>query len=60
MPYADRTTVPIERTKAEIEATLTRYGADRFAYYAESAVEGIAQIAKGREMQPLLPGPKGA
>ena len=40
MPYADRTTVPIERTKAEVEQTLTRYGADRFASYAESAVEG--------------------
>jgi hypothetical protein len=33
MPYADRTTVPVKRTKAEIEATLTRYGADRFAYF---------------------------
>ncbi len=32
---------PIERTKAQIEATLTRYGADRFAYYAQSPVEGV-------------------
>ena len=33
MPYAARTTVPIEKSKAEIERTLTRYGADRFAYF---------------------------
>jgi hypothetical protein len=29
MSYANRTTVPVEQTKAEIEQTLTRYGADR-------------------------------
>src|SRR5258708_22285665 len=27
MPYADRTTVPVEQTEAEIEKTHTRYGA---------------------------------
>jgi hypothetical protein len=42
MLYANRTTV--ERTKAEIETTLTRYGADRFASYAESAVEGPTRV----------------
>jgi hypothetical protein len=35
MPYAARTTVPVDRTKAEIETTLTKYGADRFAYFVE-------------------------
>jgi hypothetical protein len=31
--YAAHTKVPIDRTKAEIERTLGRYGADHFAYF---------------------------
>ena len=30
--YAENTTVPIDRSKAEIEKTLYRYGADQFMY----------------------------
>lgn len=30
MPYAERTEVPVERTKAEIERLVTRYGARRY------------------------------
>ena len=30
MSYAENTSVPIERSKAEIEGMLTRYGADQF------------------------------
>jgi hypothetical protein len=30
--YAQRTSVPVERSRAEIEATLTRYGAQQFMY----------------------------
>ena len=29
-PYAAKTTVPVERSKAEIESLLKRYGADQF------------------------------
>lgn len=30
--YAEKTTVPVERSRNEIEQTLRRYGADQFAY----------------------------
>jgi hypothetical protein len=36
MTYAARTKVPVDRSKTEIERTLTRYGADRFAYFVEA------------------------
>jgi hypothetical protein len=36
MAYAEQTKVPVEQTKAEIERTLVRYGADRFAYFTEA------------------------
>jgi hypothetical protein len=32
MPYAENTTVTAERSRAEIERTLRRYGADQFMY----------------------------
>lgn len=35
MSYAERTRVPINKTKIDIEAVLSKYGADRFAYSAE-------------------------
>lgn len=31
MPYASETSVPVERSRAEIESTLKRYGATKFA-----------------------------
>jgi hypothetical protein len=34
-PYAERTDVSPEKSRMEIEQTLTRYGADRFAYMTE-------------------------
>lgn len=30
--YAQKTTVPVERSRNEIEATLARYGAQQFMY----------------------------
>lgn len=33
--YANQTTVPVERTRGEIEGILARYGADSFAYATE-------------------------
>ena len=35
MTYAQRTRVPVDRSKTEIERTLTRYGAKRFLYASE-------------------------
>lgn len=36
MAYAARTEISVDKTRAEIERTLKRYGADRFAYFTES------------------------
>lgn len=46
--YASTTTVPVERSKAEIEATLSRYGADQFmsGWNAENAVVGFRMNGK--------------
>ena len=32
MAYAEATSVPVDRSKSEIERTLDRYGATHFAY----------------------------
>jgi hypothetical protein len=55
MPYAARTTVTVDRTKAEIEQTLTRYGADRFAYFVEPKGAVIIFEAHGRRLRFNLP-----
>lgn len=40
--YAAKTDVPSDRSRAEIERTLERYGAESFAYMAQA---GRAQVA---------------
>jgi len=35
--YARETRVPVDRSKSEVERTLTRYGADQFAYGNDAA-----------------------
>ena len=55
MPYASRTKVPVEKTKIEIEATLKRYGADRFAYFSESAKAIIVFEVQQRRVRFDLP-----
>src|SRR5690242_3582277 len=55
--YASETTVPVERSRAEIEATLTRYGASEFM---SGWMEGKAMVAfrvKGLLIQFVLPIP---
>lgn len=37
MTFAENTTVPVERSRAEIERTLTRYGADAFGYATQGS-----------------------
>ncbi len=59
MAYAAKTKVPINQTKTEIEHTLSRYGADRFAYFTESNRAMIVFEAHGRRLRfdlPLSPG----
>lgn len=41
--YAQKTEVPVERSRAEIESILTRYGADQFGY-AHDTGRGLASI----------------
>lgn len=43
MRYASETSVPVERTRGEIETTLTKYGADQFGYMQDTA-RGLASI----------------
>jgi hypothetical protein len=50
--YAQGTSVPVSRSKTEIEATLKRFGADEFAYGVRK--DGSAQIgfvARGRRIR---------
>jgi hypothetical protein len=61
MRYAEGTSVPIERTKGEMERVLGRYGAEEFACFT-SAKEGVAAVGfvvRGRavRMRLKLPSP---
>lgn len=59
MPYAEHTKVPVEKTKTEIEQTLKRYGADRFAFFTESGKAIIVFEAHNRRLKFDLPLPVG-
>lgn len=55
MTYAQRTKVPIENTRNEIERTLARYGADRFAYFTEPTKAMIVFEIQNRRVRFDLP-----
>jgi hypothetical protein len=55
--YAEGTAVSTEKSRAEIETTLTRYGATAFAYGWEGARASIQFEAKGRRIRFDLPLP---
>lgn len=55
--YAERTEVSSDKSRAEIERTLTRYGADGFIYGWEGTRAMIAFRMKGRRIQFELPLP---
>lgn len=57
MAYAEYTKVPVEQTRLEIERTLTRYGADRFAYFTQSELAVILFEANDRRIKFELPLP---
>ena len=59
MTYAAHTKVPVDRSKTEIERTLTRYGADRFAYFVETGKAIIVFEAHDRRLRFDLPLPDG-
>jgi hypothetical protein len=57
MAFAENTTVSTEKSRAEIERTLQRYGADQFMYGwdQEKAVVGFRMV--GRQIKFMLPMP---
>jgi hypothetical protein len=55
--YAKDTTVPAERSRAEIERLLLRYGADQFMYGIKPEAAVIAFRAQGRHIRFVLPFP---
>lgn len=55
--YAETTTVTAEKSRAEIERTLTRYGADQFMYGWEAGAAVIAFRANGKMVRFMLPLP---
>jgi len=57
--YAAHTKVPVDRSEAEIERTLRRYGADRFGYYSQAGKAVIVFEARDRRLRFDLPLPAG-
>jgi hypothetical protein len=55
--YAVDTSVSVEKSRAEIEHTLARYGATRFAYAAEPERAQVVFEASGRRVRFLVPLP---
>lgn len=56
-PYASGTTVPVQKSKLEIEQTLTKYGASRFFYGQEEGRAVIGFELSDRRVQFELPLP---
>jgi hypothetical protein len=52
--YAEQTTVPVERSRGEIESTLARYGADQFLYGWDAEKAIIRFRAHGRHIAFVL------
>lgn len=52
--YAAETSVSVEKSRAEIERILARYGADAFAYYAEAQRAMIAFRMDTRQIKFVL------
>lgn len=55
--YAAKTEVPVERSRAEIERTLQRYGATSFAYGWDQTGAVVQFEAAGRRVRFVLPLP---
>jgi hypothetical protein len=57
MGYADNTSVPVARSRAEIEGVVTKYGATRFASGWEGNRAAINFVARDRLVRFVLPLP---
>lgn len=58
--YAENTPVPVEKSRAEIEGTLARYGASRFGYMTDESSATIGFVMNGTAIRFTLPLPKAA
>lgn len=56
--FAEGTDVPVDRSRSEIEALLTRFGADQFMYGWKGEAAAVAFRANGRHIRFLLPMPQ--
>lgn len=59
MRFAANTSVPVERTRQEVEQTLARYGATAFGYLAIQGKAVIMFEAKERKIKITVPLPSG-
>ena len=57
MAYAENTAVPVERSRAEIEKMLEKYGADSFANARDAQRAVVGFRASGRFVRFVLPLP---
>lgn len=57
MSYAENTSVPVDRSRAEIEKTLQRYGANQFMYGYDEQHAMLAFLMAGRQVRFILPMP---
>lgn len=55
--YAKETSVPVERSKQEIERTLARYGASEFVYGSKQDRAMVGFVLENRRIRFLLPLP---
>ena len=56
--YASKTSVPVARSKAEIERTLEKYGAESFAYASKVEMAMIEFQMKGKRIRFVIPMPE--
>jgi hypothetical protein len=56
--YAESTTVSVEKSRAEIESTLDRYGADGFSYATMNGIVQIEFLAHERRVRFVLEMPR--
>jgi hypothetical protein len=57
MPYAEKTDVPADRSKAEIERLLQKHGANQFAYMADRSQAILLFRIDNRQIKMLVPLP---
>ena len=57
MKYASKTSVSSEKSRAEIEWVLKRYGADEFAYMSKPGKAAIAFKVQNRSIRMIVPLP---